>query len=792
MASAGLSEVFDEPEFWYKLDVDYEAANQRTGIGNDADGDEEQHISDALLDEFAKRKRHIIEEEYETVDAFQETVKQAADSRRRLMTVYTRYLWTQKKDGERFESDVAADEKITSISEENEVILEKVDEEYRVLWPSEDTIDIEINEEVNEVVGRKYLRAKPVIIKKSDGGFEVRGRAQDKRTLLSDLRADEDLSEKEPEQVSESITEAIKELLTTGNQFFKITGIEFSESELPGNSRLEIKNDSAIYDDVGTLKDVGLISLEGMSDIRKLYLQDKETGNSFRITVIHRDQGFEFELVAPRKLDTERARFKRNFVSATSIEFDYLYDYSSQADERFLVNRILAESADAYIKYYEELGSEAQALIDEVVDTSEETRKICRACSNQVGADDDDCGECGNDDFFEPVERLVVDVDEREVFDLVFDELENCSPNHDKLSIHGWGVERDSFGSGESRRRVGLASFHGLDIEGDVSTSSYGEIYFVPLGNRRRPRQLDDYLLESVLITFGGSRTKRFEGFGHLGLYDLLLNDEIDTDDAVGNAVYRALIDVQERVFRKSREARSTGSRLLQEMDRYDDTSNHREELADIYKSNKFEKHVFYLLKGMFPFSERMGKEGKREPDSVLISPRPDGSSYYVATGDAKLSYRADGYDISSSEEDKATRYILAAAQNERILNKTDDIGPSAHIFTSQNFNHAQFERVSENIRENLANADQENADDIQIVFMEFDALLDLFRFYEAYWSHMSDSRIREKFHEFTIEALRGDSDHVHFDSDSVADIREKLLDRVDSLPDSTVSRYSE
>ncbi|MDS0300965.1 hypothetical protein NDI76_19650 [Halogeometricum sp. S1BR25-6] len=105
---------------------------------------------------------------------------------------------------------------------------------------------------------------------------------------------------------------------------------------------------------------------------------------------------------------------------------------------------------------------------------------------------------------------------------------------------------------------------------------------------------------------------------------------------------------------------------------------------------------------------------------------------------------------------------------------------------------HAQFERVSENIRKNLANADQEGVDDIQIAFMEFDALFELFRFYEAYWSHMSDSRIREKFHEFTIGALRGNSDDVHFGSDLVNDIREKLLDTVDSLLDSLVSRYSE
>jgi RNA polymerase subunit RPABC4/transcription elongation factor Spt4 len=770
--------------------VDYEDAIQRdsSDIGDD---EESQNIAGVLLDEFVKRKRHIIEEEYDDIKDFKEIIKDAGDSRERLMKIYTKYLWAQKKDGEEFTSDGNADEKIVSISDEHDVILEEVNDTYRVLWPSQDTIDKEVNEETNEVIGRKYLRAKPVIIKKTDDGFEVRGRAQDKKALLRDFRSNGEVDEKEPEQVSESIAKQIEKLLTEENQFFKITGIEFSESELPGNSQLKVKNESSVYSDVETLKRVGLISLEGMSEIRKLYLQDKESGNNFRITVTHRDQGFEFELVAPRKLDSERERFKDNFVSATDIAFDKLYDYSSQADEPFLVNRILVESADAYEKYYEELGSEAQELIDELVETSEERRKICRACSNQVGPDEEECAACGNDDFFEPIEQLVVEVNERQAFDLLFEVLESCSPTHDKLSIQEWEIERDSFGSSDSRRRIGLASFHGLDIERDMSTSSYGEIYFVPLGNRQRPRQLDDYLLESVFLTYGGSRTKRHEGFGHLSLYDLLLADDVDADEVVGEAVYTALIGVQERVFRKSRGARNTGSKLLRRMD-VDSIADHRGDLSDIYKRNKFEKHVFYLLKGMFPFSERMGKEGKREPDSVLISPLPDGNNYYVATCDAKLSYRENGYDLDSGEEDKATRYSLAAAQNERILNKTDDVGPSAHIFISQNFKHGQFDKVSENIRENLQNTEQDDVDDIQTVFMEFQGLIDLFQFYERYWNHMNDPRIRDKFHAFTIEELEGDGDYVHFDSDSVASIREKLLDRVDGLADSPVSRYSQ
>lgn len=789
MASTGLGEVFNDQRFWYNLDVDYEEAESKAESGDDADND--QNLADILLDQFEKRKQHIINEEYDSTDDFREKIKDGDDPRHRLMKIYTMYLWSQKKDGEQFTTANDTDEILLDVSEEQGAILEDINDNFRVLWPSEETIDREIDEEENEVFGEKYQRAKPVIVKKSDDWFEVRGRARDKRDLLRQLRKDTEVEENEPEQVSESIAEEIEELLTEENQFFKIVGMEFAESELPGNSELKVKNDDSIYNDVETLKQVGLISLEGMSEIKKIYIQDKESGNKFRIAVDHRDQGFKFELVAPRKLDSERERFTNNFESATDITFDKLYDYSSQADERYLVNKILAESSQAYKKYYEELSNEAREHIDELVETTEEQRKLCQGCGNQVETDDNECDDCGSDDFFEPVDRTVLEVDDKDAFAKIFDEIEDVSPEHEKLSIQDLEMDKDSFGSDESKRPIAIASFHGLDIEGDVSTTSYNEVYFVPLGKRRRPQQLDDYLLESVLITFGSSRTTREEGFGYLSLYDVLLNDDEDVNKLVGKAIYEALIGVTERILQKSREARETGSTLLREMDRVDDIGDHREELSNIYKRNKFEKHVYYLLRELFPFSERMGKEGKRQPDSVLICPQND--NFYVAICDAKLSYRTDGYDINSSEEDKATRYIRSAAQNERILNKTNDTGPSAHIFISQNFKHSQFERIYENIDDNLSNSeDDASVNTIKIVFFEFEALLNLFKFYEKYWGYMNKPEIRRKFQETILNELRYDSDYIHFNADSVSNIRETVLSRIDALPDLDITRYSE
>ena len=787
MASTSINRVFRDSEFWFKLGVDYDDIVPSSGLGEDG-GDES---IDTLLDEFIKRKRHVVCDEFGTIDEFKEKIKSPEDSHSDLFRIYTRYLWSQKKDGEEFQpQEISVEDSIQQVFADRDVILEEGGADYSVLWPAEDILQVQIDENDNTAVGRKFLRARPVVIKKEEDRFEVRGRARDKKSILTDIRAEPSIEEVEATPVSESIANHIEQLLTEENGYFKVIGIDFAESELPANPQLELKSDSKIYDDVQQLRQFGVISLEGMSEVRKLKLQDKQTGRNFKINVVHADQGFEFKLIANRRTDSERQRLKENFEETTDIEFGKQYDYSSQADERFIVNRILAESAETYKKYFEQLGENASDLIEDLIDTEEITTRSCRSCGAELESDEDECEECGERDFFETSDRLDVDVDEREAFRKLFGVLDDCSPSDDRFSILEWSIEKSSFGSGESERKVGLASFQCSDVEGREAAVSYGEVYFISMGNQRKPQRLDDYMLNAALMTFGDSRNRTYRGFGSFSLYDLLLDDEVEVDSLVGEATYDALVGVPERVMGKSRETRSQGRRLLERMDSVGSLSDNEEELKKIYWRNTFEKAVFYLMKEMFPYSERLGKEGKKEPDSLLILPLSDGG-YYVATGDAKISYSNSGYDLSSREADKAARYILSALGNDRIQNRTGDTGIEAHIFMSQNFRESQFDTVAENIRENLEASDRNDVDDVNVVFMEFKALIDLFELYERYYTQMSEPEIRQRFHEFVAEELGLGDEYVHFNSESVADIREKLINRVDDLPDSQISTYS-
>jgi hypothetical protein len=788
MSTTLPSEVFFKSEFWYKIGVDFE----ETVPGSEPEEGNEEIFAENLLDEFVKRKRHIILDEFNDIEGFKQKVKKGTDSRSDLFRIYTRYLWSQKKGGEKFQPEGTEISKcIEQLSEGSDAIFENVDDDFSILWPAEDTLQTEVNKNQDEVVGRKFLEAKPVILKKSAEEFEVRGRAGDKKSVLSDLRKQEDILEKDTEEVSESIAEQIQDLLTSKNDFFKILGIEFADSELPHNPRLDLKANSAIYDDIKQLQEYGLISIKGMSEVRKLKLQDKRTGSNFRVKVIRSDNTFRFDLVANRKTDSERKRLRANFEEVTDIEFEKRYNYSSQADERFIFNRILAESSETYKKYFEQLDSEIKELIEELVHTKEITKRFCRNCGAASDSNKNVCEDCGTEDLFEASERIEVDVDERKTFRKMLDVISDCSPECERFSISNWSVEEDEFGSGQSERKVALASMQITDMEGREATISYYEIYFVSIGNRRKPPKLDDYLLNSVLMTFGDSRDRVYNGFGSLTFYDLLLNEDSDIDSLIGEEVYEAVVRVSERVNRKSYEARSDGQKLLNKMAELDSYSDNKGILKQICRSNGFEKAVFYLMRRMFPYSERLGKAGKKEPDNLLIIPFPDKKDF-VATGDAKLSYSDNGYNLGTSEADKASRYILSAVDDDRIQNKTQDSGIHAHLFISQNFRDTQFDTAAENIKQNLDDSGRESVENVDLVFIEFEALIQLSEMYERFYREMNDSHIRRSFNECLAEEFSSSDEYVYFDTEAAGSVKEQLINRIDDLPDSRVSHYSE
>jgi len=347
-----------------------------------------------------------------------------------------------------------------------------------------------------------------------------------------------------------------------------------------------------------------------------------------------------------------------------------------------------------------------------------------------------------------------------------------------------------------AKRKIVETSFTVTDSEGRQNASSYQEVDVVPHGNHPRPGTVNNYLLQCVYVTYGQSASADDEGYGRLPLYDVITTDELDS--IVGNALHDAMLGVKDRLISKALEAHREAKEyfgLVDELGPIHENKDALEEIYDPSNDSYYEKHLFYLLKRLYGDTERWGRIGKREADGVLIIPEQESSDYYVATYDAKLSHRADGYDLGSEEEDQATRYILTEDERDAIENKTGDRGLSAHILISQNFNDDDFPRIADHVRENLSAYN--NSDAPKLVFMEFRAVVTLYDLLDDFWWALRDTRIRSKFDSYVIDELQDeqtvdDGSFVHFDSESVQRVRERLLGRLERFDRTQLEYYPE
>jgi hypothetical protein len=802
---ATLPEVFSDEEFWYELDVDFarceesaadqlheEAKEDNPELEEDelniSESDMQERLAGLLIERFTKRKRRVIRSHFDTVDEFQERALEGEGTRNLLRSIYVEDIWRKNQDGEVFTNQDEGPA-IQDIISADTLVHEEVNEEFDLLWPGDPTIGKEVDD--GEVIARRYFQTKPVVVRKRADGFEIRGAKKNRKPVLKRFRRTDDFEEQKPEPAEEQIVGKIQDILVADNNEFRLIGVDFAESELPENSRLRVKNERAIYEDLRQLSEENIVSIDGISEVSKLHLKDTRQGGKFRVELTHRLDGVEFELKTNHKLDDQRDRFRQGFTAVTGIEFGKIYEYGSQ-DEEYLFNRILAGRGEAYEKYYEELSEKIRNVLEaadeegytggELISVSEETHKCCLECDeDEPNLDANSCDECGADDFSDPIDRTVVEVNDTSVATYLQNKLKHITPKHPKRSFSRWNIGDRKM----AKRKIVTTSFGSTVGEGRSSKSDYHEVEVVPQGNNPRPGTVNNYLLKCIYITYGKSASADDEGYGRLSLYDIITSDSLD--ELVGIALHNAIVGVKDRLLTKSNEAHDEATEYWALVDELGSMAEHKDELEEIYDPDNdsyFEKHLFWLLKGIYGQTERWGRVGERETDGVLIIPEETASDYYVATYDAKLSHRKDGYDLGTSEEDQATRYTLEDAERDAIENKTGDRGHAAHMLISQNFDETDFPRVAGHVRENIDTyTDGENVR-TRLVFMEFRAVVELYELVEEFWWGLRDTRIRKKFDSYVIEALEEEetvdnSPFVHFDSDSVSRIRERLISRL-------------
>lgn len=266
----------------------------------------------------------------------------------------------------------------------------------------------------------------------------------------------------------------------------------------------------------------------------------------------------------------------------------------------------------------------------------------------------------------------------------------------------------------------------------------------------------------------------------------------------MGKALRDAIVGTKARTFRRSSLAHQEAQEYLDLFERPQALSDHRDELEKIYdpaNDSYFEKHVFYLLRGLFKETERWGRTGRKEADGLLVIPYPDSTQYYAAKYDVKLSHREDGYDLTTAEEDQASRYMSNEAETDALRNKTGSPYPSAHLLISQNFDESDFSLRAKGIQKNLSEYD--DSERPEMVFLEFNAIVVLFTLHDDQYEPLENPDIRAQFHEFVLDELMNQQTveggtFVHVDEESILRIRERLLTTIDQYDMETVKQYSE
>ncbi len=774
--------VFQDEEFWLKIGVDYpEAIEEAT--------ENSSLLPEELLSRFLRGKRKVVTNTYDSVKNFKNQVKTRDDAEELLFSMYVESLWMKNwSEGVEFEHvDGSVDELVEKLDEDTD--YEDVNETFGIIWPT--TPQIRRKKEDGEVIGVRSDETEPIVVKKAEESIQVRASTATLKSTARDLRNTEDIEEVEPESEAVEISPNIQAFLSDGESDFEVIGVKFNESELPERSRIRVKNERSVVNDLGVLSEENVISTAGVSSIQKIYLRDMRFGGKYRVKVNHADQGFRFELIAPEKLQRERERFKTRFKQETGVDFGVEYEYGAQ-NQRHLFNRVLSGDGGAYDRYFEELDEKVRRYAEQFTDVTYQTQKICFECREAVGVSLDVCSECGASNFSESFEQVDVSINEGRVAYHVNSVLGEVEPVLSDFDVSRWGVERREMNG----RPVVCSDFTSTAFEQRGSPrSTRHEVFFVPQGNERQPRQINNYLLKCVFLTYGESAVDDYEGFGRVSLHELLSAEH--PEKVVGKAIHDAVVGVRSRTFKKANEAFDDAEeylRLVSERGFGGDTSA----LEEYYKPNqpdKFEKHVFYLMKGLFVQTERWGRHSKREADALLVVPRPGSRKAYAAKVDPKLSHAADGYPLGTSGEDQVSRYMTNDNSVNALRSKTGREQPDSLVLVSQNFNSDRLALRARGVQERLGDGVGEYEPDL--VFMEYEALVELYQLELDFHRALDNPDVKRRFRELVIEelenvSLREGARFVHFDGGSVSAVRDGLLAEAKAHDLDPVRTYSQ
>jgi len=759
-----------------------------------------ERTDENLLNEIYRREGEVVDSIYGSKQGLISKIQsEGSDPEKVLSTIWAESKWQEKSPGDQFEFDDHADVEgeLDRITESN-FVVDELHRDLIVIWtqkqvsrPREEdqTVRSYLDDDWSPLFGRLV---EPTLL-------EIRGRKRRRHQLSSEFAENGSAQKVLKERSDESVLDDLSKVFGEKLESLDLVEVRFRQSKLPNGSQLTIRNLSGVQDDLQDDSiNPAVVSPEIASKIAYLKFRDQQSDNIAKIKVEQLKRGFSFEIQASYIDDEETQAIKEVIESKFDISFEKVYPYHLQYQTDFILHQILSGSIEAYDTYYDELEDQDKKLIDPYINYKEGDQFVCWGCRTEYNEDPDTCGECGGESF-EPKDELTID--DNQIFEDVLEKFEmlNITIEGDEHDVKLQGVHTEEREVGTSRyvhtlfRRTQDSGKGGLE-----ATQDYRYEYFVYPLSGRKPQRIGQYLLNTVFVTYGTAFEQELENFGTIHLIELLRSD--DPGQLFIKAVEKSHRGAQDRYRKRAKQAAKNLRQLQSKVDTgilddYGSDNGPEDDFLDEYSAKKFEKDVFHLLKSVFNFTERWGREGKKETDGCLIIPDGD-DGYWVGGYDPKLTTDIRGYNIRSTEKDKVAYYILDESDRDYIQDVLKCDGPiDAHIFVSDIFREGQFEPTAERVQDWFSLVEEgDNELDVPIVFLRVEDLLDLFDIFESNYTFLREyPGVMATFREEVVSELSAEGGFIEFDEESCNRIRKKLVQELDTRDkDQNVQDYTE
>lgn len=744
----------------------------------------EERSVNTLVDKFSDNKKELVRFHHQSVEALKKEIHDSdyQEAKETLFFLWAEYEWRNKSTGTKFELKDDLDTELDRLENEGNIIR-RLNERFALVWsPEEHRRYLKKSDSIQSEV---QTEAKPVFIRsiQEEDIVEVRGPSRLLDNFTEEFTNSQDVKEKEPEPTDEPVLDKLSTVFESELAALTLIEARFNSTNLPSGSTLSLSNRDGIKEDLNesTLRDE-YINTDNLSDLDYLKFIHEKTEVQVKVSVEREDEGFHFLIDDSNLPEDEKKNIRELIEDKIGIAFDKLYPYDTQHHEEYIINQILTCNVDVYRKYYDLLDNEAQDFIDKFVDASGQDTLYCYNChEGYLHFQDepmDSCPDCGTT-LMKGAPSLSLDIKENKIVEEVARKLKEFGS--DIKGADGTRLLQLSFESTEIANNTYIKSdFHLAEAAGTAMDSHWYEFFIYCLGNGNIPSRVSNYLLDCVLVTYGSSEVRGRENFGTISLYTLLQGE--NPEEEFVKAVRQSQSNLRNRVREQGKEAEERLQDLQQKVNDgtiKNATMDDRAELKSEYDFQDFERDVFYLFKSMFLFTERWGREGKKETDGCLIL--PDGQNgYFVASYDPKLTYDIEGYDLGSDEKNKAAYYILSETNHEYISNVLKDGGTiDSHIFISDIFRKGQFKYVAETVNDWFS-LTESGADsiDVPLIFLSLESLLDLYRLFDSNYNFIIEYPKVQKAFRYEIQnQLNTDNQYHVINKSSVERVEEKVLE---------------